>query len=130
MKKNMIIPIVISVFISVAISIIISFTLNTDHISLSDFSLGNFNLDTETTNYTYSENTTTYSGKGSVICKDTNNDYIVFVETIDSANNKTDFTTTFVPEGKGDFTTYNSTYNKDKKPEYTFNIKGFLKFDK
>lgn len=124
--KIVIISVVLSVFITLAI---VAWANN--EVSLSDFKVEAFNLDTEKTTYTYSDDLVSYSGKGIISCKNKNNDYIVLVEIKDKANNEIDYISVIVHNGTGELSTYNSSYSGTvQKPEYEFNIIGYRSFKK
>ncbi len=130
MKKDTIISIVISVIISFVILIIALLLSNKNTVKLSDFSIGSFNLETETTDYSYIDNYTTYSGEASISCKDKRNNYVVLVKIVDDANDVTNYSIALINNGKGEISTYDSNSDGKKKPDYNFEIVGFLKFDK
>ena len=124
--KTVIVSVVLSVFITLAI---VAWANN--EVSLSDFKVETFNLDTEKTTYTYSDDIVSYNGKGTISCKNKNNDYIVLVEREDKANNETDYISVIVHNGTGELSTYNSSYSGTvQKPEYEFNIIGYRSFKK
>ena len=94
------------------------------------FKIESFNMDTEKTDYTYSDNYYTYTGTGVITCLDKNTNYFVLIEKIDNANDTEDYTTTIVMNGKGEFGTYDSTYSDNiEKPEYEFKVIGFIPFE-
>ncbi len=124
--KTIIIAVVLSVFITLAI---VAWTNN--EVSISDFKVETFNLDTEKTTYTYSDDSVSYSGKGTISCRNKNSDYIVLIERKDKANDKTDYIPIIVHNGTGELSTYDSSYSGTvKKPEYEFNIIGYRSFKK
>lgn len=124
--KTVIVSVVLSVFITLAI---VAWANN--EVSLSDFKVETFNLDTEKTTYTYSDDVVSYSGKGTISCKNKNNDYIVLIERKDKANNEIDYISVIVHNGTGELSTYNSSYSGTvQKPEYEFNIIGYRSFKK
>lgn len=140
MKKNIFISFVISIIVSFIVLAGTLFILNNlnsekdnDNIKLSDFKISNFNLDTEKTNYNsdYIDDSITYEGTGRVTCKDTKHNYFVLFKVEDEANKKTYNTFVDVIEGVGEITTYDSTNLEEiKKPDYEFEILGFLQFEK
>lgn len=124
-KNNMIAPIVISTIISVILSLSIVAWANNDA-NLSDFNIESFNMNTET-----SSSSSNYEGIGKITCSDTNTDYIVLLEEINTTTNETDYGYVVVHDGEGEFGTYDSTFlGATEKPEYEFNILGFRSFKK
>lgn len=129
-KSNTIKTVVISVILSVFITLLIEAWANNE-VSLSDFKIETFNMETEKTTYTYSEDSLSYTGKGTISCKDKNNDYIVLVERKDKANNEISYITVIIHNGTGELSTYNSTYSGPiQKPEFEFNVIGYRSFKK
>lgn len=127
-KNNMILTIVLSVFISVLISLGIEGWANSS-VGLSDFKIESFNMETEKTKYTYSDDSLTYMGKGTISCENKENDYIVLVEENNKTENEVNYITVIVHKGKGKFTTYDSSYSgTTEKPEYEFKIIGYRSF--
>lgn len=127
-KSNMVVPIIISVIVSVFLSLFIQGIINSE-VSISDFKVESFNMETEKTTYTYSEDSISYSGKGTISCKNKKNDYIVLVEKNNKTSNETDYIVVIVHNGSGELSTYD--YNNDgisQKPEYEFNIIGYRSF--
>lgn len=121
---------VICIILSVVMTLIIINIMNTKS-KLSYFKIESFNMDTETTTYTYSDDLITYEGKGIISCKDKKNDYIVLLEQINKTDDETDYLTIVIHNGEGSFTTYDSSYTgATKKPEYEFNIIGYNSFEK
>lgn len=129
-KNSIIITIVISVIISVALSLIIIGLVNNE-VRISDFKIESFDMDTEKTTYTYSDDSLTYEGKGVISCKNKNTDYLVLIEKTNKTNNELDYNCVVVHNGKGEFTTYDSSYTgTTEKPSYDFNIIGYRSFKK
>lgn len=127
-RNNIIKIILIAVILSVIINLIIEIWSN-DNISNKSFKVESFNMETEKNTYAYAEDSVTYSGKGTISCKDKNGDYIVLIEKINKTSNETDYITIIVHNGKGEITTYDSSYSGTiEKPEYEFNIIGYRKF--
>ncbi len=124
-QNNLIKPVVISVIISVILSLsIVAWTNN--RTKLSDFKIESFNMNTETSN-----TSSNYEGAGKITCSDTNTDYIVLLEEINTTTNEIDYGYVVVHNGEGEFATYDSTYlGTTEKPEYEFNILGFRSFKK
>lgn len=97
--------------------------------TLDSFKINSFNMETESTNYTYSDNYTTYEGNGTVTCTDTAHNYYVLLQQIDKANGKTEQNIALVVNGTGEFTTYDSSLTDKQKPDYEFKILGFIPFE-
>ena len=133
-KSNILKKIVISVAISVIISVGICSLLKKsafNNISLSNFKIESFNMETEKTTFTYSEDSISYDGSGKISCTDTKNDYLVLLEEINKTTNKTTYDYIIVHNGNGEFGTYDSSYlGAKEKPQYEFNIIGFQIFNK
>lgn len=129
-KNNIVLPIIISVVISVVLSLSIVGWANNDT-KLSDFQIESFDMETEKTTYTYSEDSYSYNGEGTITCKDKNIDYIVLLEQKNTSNGETDYNYVVVHNGTGKFGTYDSSYSgATEKPNYEFNILGFRSFKK
>ena len=127
-RKVYILIILISVVLSTICYLTIETWVNND-VTLKDFEIGSFNMETEKTNYQYTSNFTTYTGTGQISCKNKNTDYIVLLETNNKTTGKVEYTTVIVHEGKGEFTTYDSNYsNVDEKPNYEFKVIGYRNF--
>lgn len=134
-KNNNIINIGISVVISVVIAVVLNMSITiwaNSGENLSDFKVESFNMETEKTTYTYSSNESlSYTGKGTISCRNKNSDYIVLVEEKDIINNKVDYIPVIVHNGLGELSTYDSSYSgTTQKPEYEFNIIGYKRFNK
>ncbi len=133
-KSNILKTVVISVAISVIISVGICSLLKKsafNNISLSNFKIESFNMETEKTTFTYSEDSISYDGSGKISCTDTKNDYLVLLEEINKTTNKTTYDYIIVHNGNGEFGTYDSSYlGAKEKPQYEFNIIGFQIFNK
>lgn len=113
-KKVYILIILISVILSTISYLIIETWVNNDA-TLKDFEIGSFNMETEKTNYQYTSNLTTYTGRGEISCKNKDTNYIVLLEKNNKTSGEIEYTTVIVHEGKGEFTTYDSNYsNVDK----------------
>jgi hypothetical protein len=129
-KNYMIVQIVISVAISVVLSLTIIGWANNE-VSLSDFKIESFDMETEKTTYTYTGDSLTYSGKGIISCKNKDKDYLVLIEENNKTSNETDYNYIVVHNGKGEFSTYDSSYlGAKEKPSYEFNIIGYRSFKK
>lgn len=127
-KKTYILIILISVILSIISYLIIETWANND-VTLKDFEIGSFNMETEKTNYQYTSNLTTYTGRGEISCKNKDTNYIVLLEKNNKTSGEIEYTTVIVHEGKGEFTTYDSNYsNVDKKPNYEFKVIGYRNF--
>lgn len=127
---NNLVIIIISIIISVVLSLIIIGIANTE-VTLSDFKIKSFSIDTETTTHTYSDDSVTYTGNGIISCENTDNDYIVLLEQINKTENETDYYTVVVHNGEGIFSTYDSSFSgTTQKPDYEFNILGYRSFKK
>lgn len=125
---TMAISIVASVVIIVLIAILGS---STGLVNNSSFKIESFNMDTEKSTYTYSDDSYSYTGTGVLTCWDKSNDYYVLLEKTNTVDNTTDYTTCIVMDGKGDFGTYDSSYSgATQKPEYEFKVLGFIPFNK
>ena len=120
-----------TIIISVAISTIIYICFElwaNNPVGLSDFKIDSFNMDTETNSYS-TASSASYNGKGVVSCKDTHTDYLVLIKELNKATNKEDYFYTIIHNGKGEFSTYDSTYSgATQKPEYEFEIIGYRSF--
>ncbi len=136
-KSNNVKIIVIQVIIAIIISVILSFTfslgivsgINTE-ITLENFKIESFNMETEKNTYTYSEDTVSYSGKGVISCTDASTNYLVLIQEINKSSLETNYITVIVHNGTGSFSTYDSSYlGTTEKPEYEFNIIGFKTFN-
>ncbi len=129
-KNNTIRIIIISVVISAILNLGITIWFNNDA-KVSDFKIEYFNMETEKTTYTYSEDSLSYSGKGKISCKDTNTDYTVLVEKKNKVNGETECFPVIIHEGEGEISTYDSSYSgTTQKPEYEFKIIGYRSFKK
>ena len=130
--KGNIITIVICLVASLIISLVLFFVSNSNLlISSNSFKLESFTLNTETTDYKYTDNYTDYEGEGIITCWDKNNSYYVLIEVTDKANNETNYTTTIVSNGEGKIKTYDTTASKViNKPDYNFKVIGFIQFKK
>ena len=122
-KKILFKAIIISVLISTVFMIIFISWLN-NPVSISDFTIGTLNLETEE----YSS-WVSYKGSATITCTDTDTDYLVLVKITDTANETTDYSYYLVHDGTGTITTYDSTYSEDiTKPNYTFQVIGWRNF--
>lgn len=129
-KSSTIKTIVISVVISVVLTLLIIALLN-NSTKLSDFKIDSFNMETEKTTYTYSDDSYSYDGEGTITCKDKNTDYIVLLEQKNISSGETDYSYVVVHNGTGKFGTYDSSFTgTTEKPNYQFNILGFRSFKK
>lgn len=129
-NNKILLTIIISVIISVVVMLVITAWANNDA-SLSDFKIESFNLDTEKTTYTYSEDSLSYTGRGIISCKNKDNDYIILVEKKNRVNNEVEYIDIIVHNGVGELLTYDSSYSgATQKPEYEFNIIGYRSFKK
>ncbi len=127
-KDGIIKPILISVVLSVILSIGIVGVINSE-VSISDFKIESFDMETEKTTYTYSEDSIYYKGKGVITCKNKKNDYVVLVEENNKTANEIDYITIIVHNGIGEISTYDSSYTgTTEKPEYEFKIIGYRSF--
>ena len=129
--KNTAIKIItISVIISVFLSLLIIGIINNDT-KLADFEVDSFDMETEKTTYTYSDDSYSFNGEGTITCKDKDTDYIVLLEQKNISSGETDYNYVIVHNGTGTFGTYDSSYTgTTEKPEYEFNILGFRSFKK
>ena len=73
-RKVYILIILISVVLSTICYLTIETWVNND-VTLKDFEIGSFNMETEKTNYQYTSNFTTYTGTGQISCKNKNTEY-------------------------------------------------------
>ncbi len=129
-KNSLIVPMIISIFISVFLSLLIIGIVNSE-VKLSDFKIVSFNMDTEKSTYEYSDDVVSYSGKGKILCKNEQNDYIILIEGTNKINNKKDYIPVIIHNGSGEFSTYDSSYSgTTQKPEYEFKIIGYRSFKK
>lgn len=98
------------------------------------FEVANFTIESETTEYTYTENSTSYTGKGLIITQEKKGTYLVALKITlksggDEDSEKEYYTTVMVNDGKGEFGTYEyGDEDKITKPEYEFKILGYIKF--
>ena len=98
------------------------------------FEVANFTIKSETTDFTYTENSTTYTGTGLIITQEKKGTYLVALKIILKSGGTEDsekerYTTVMVNNGKGEFGTYEyGDENKVSKPEYEFEILGYVKF--
>ncbi len=97
------------------------------------FEITDFSMSTDTTKYTSIPNTTTYEGKGLITTKNKKETYLVALK-VDlvsggSENSESYCTMVTINNGKGEFVTYDSgDEGKITKPEYKFEILGYIKF--
>lgn len=128
-RKFNIFNIIISVILSVIIFFAV-FNFVNNNIGLDDFKIERYDLETEKTNYKYSDDTTNYKGTGVITCKDTIYDYIVLVEKKNNTNNEIEYINVIIHNGNGVFNTYDSNYidTTIKKPNYEFKIIGYRSF--
>ena len=98
------------------------------------FEVANFTIESETTDFTYTENSTSYTGTGLIITQEKKGTYLVALKIIlksggDEDSEKEYYTTVMVNNGKGEFGTYEyGDEDKITKPEYEFEILGYVKF--
>lgn len=98
--------------------------------TLNSFKIDSFNMETESTNYTYSDNYITYSGTGVITCTDVTHNYYVLLQQADRANGTIEQNIALVVNGTGEFTTYNTSLSgSNQKPDYEFRILGFIPFE-
>ena len=114
----------------IAIAIIIAIITM---LSKTRFEITNFSMSSDTTDFTYTDNSTTYRGKGLITTQRKSGTYLVALKVnlkSGGAENSTSYCTmVMVDEGKGEFTTYDSgKEGKITKPEYEFEILGYVKF--
>lgn len=130
--KGNIITMVVCIAASLLISLVLFFVSNTNLlINNNSFKVDSFTLNSETTDFAYSDNYTTYEGKGVVTCWDKSKSYYVLIEVTDEANNSSDYITCLVSDGEGSITTYDTTASKKiNKPDYKFKVVGFIPFEK
>ena len=130
--KGNLITMVISIAVSVFIIVLIAILGNTSGlVNNNSFKIESFNMDTEKSTYTYSDDSYSYTGSGVLTCWDKSNDYYVLLEKTNTVDGSTDYTTCIVMDGKGDFGTYDSSYSgTTQKPEYEFKVLGFIPFNK
>lgn len=118
------------------LAIIIIILLN--FISKPKFEITDFSITRDVTEYTYTENSVYYDGKGIITTKDKKGVYLVILnvkrvsggrEELDNENEYN--TTVLVVDGKGNFATYDyGSENEVKKPKYEFEILGYIKVNK
>lgn len=98
------------------------------------FEVTNFAITSETTEYEYINNTTTYDGTGLIITQEKKGTYLVAMKVKlrsgGDENSKKEYSTiVMVNDGKGEFNTFESgEKGKITKPEYEFEILGYIKF--
>ena len=125
-KKNIILVGTILLILIVAVLFIV--------FSKAKFEIASFNIEAETTNFEYTTNITTYEGKGLIITPNKKDTYLVVIKVNlksggDENSKKEYCTNVLVTDGKGEFTTYISgDEDKTTKPEYEFEILGYIKF--
>ncbi len=105
-----------------AISLMI--VLIDDAVTVDSFNIDSFNMETETSRYTDS---TSYTGTGTITCTDTKHNYYVLLQKTDTTNQETEQIVALVTNGTGEFTTYDYSETTEK-PEYEFEILGFIPF--
>lgn len=125
-KKNIILVGTISLILIVAVLFIV--------FSKTKFEIASFNIEAETTDFEYTTNITTYEGKGLIITQNKKDTYLVAIKVNlksgGDENSKEEYcTNVLVTDGKGEFTTYISgDEDKTTKPEYEFEILGYIKY--
>lgn len=102
-------------------------------LSKPKFEIVNFSITSETTEYTYVDNSIEYNGKGLITTQEKKGTYLVAIKVIlksgGNENSETYCTKVLVNEGKGEFSTYDyGEEGKITKPEYDFEILGYIKF--
>lgn len=102
-------------------------------LSKPKFEIANFSITSDTTDYTYTNNSTVYNGKGLIITQKKSGTYLVALKVNLKSGGTEDSesycTMVMVNEGKGEFTTYDyGEEGKITKPEYEFEILGYVKF--
>lgn len=117
---------IIAVIIIIAIVIII--------IGNPKFEITDFSITSDTTEYTTIANSTRYTGKGLITTQEKKGVYLVALKiTLKSGggedSQKEEYTTIMISNGKGEFRTYEyGDEGKITKPEYEFEILGYIKF--
>ena len=102
--------------------------------SKPNFEIANFTINSETMDFKYTNNTTTYDGAGLIITQEKKGTYLVAIKVkLKSGGDKDSIkeynTIVMVNNGKGEFATYESgEEGKITKPEYEFEILGYIKF--
>lgn len=118
----------------IAVIIVVTILLLALFLIRPKFEISDFSIDKDTTSYTTIENTTTYTGKGIVTTQDKNNIYLVVIKQElksggSDTTKKVEYNTVLVSNGKGEFITYDyGTAKEVKKPDYEFEIIGYIKF--
>lgn len=102
-------------------------------LSKPKFEIANFSIASETTEYTYVDNSIEYNGKGLITTQEKKGTYLVAIKVIlksgGNEDSETYCITVLVNEGKGEFRTYDyGDEGKITKPEYDFEILGYIKF--
>lgn len=98
------------------------------------FEVANFSMTSETTNYTNITNYTTYEGSGLITTTEKKGTYLVVLKKIlksggDEDSEQESYATVMIANGKGEFATYDSgDVDKITKPQYDFEILGYIKF--
>lgn len=97
------------------------------------FEITDFSMTSDVTEYTYTTNSETYKGKGLITTSKKSDTYLVAIKVIlksgGGKNSNSYSTMVMVNNGKGEFTTYDSDdEGKIRKPEYEFEILGYVKF--
>lgn len=103
-------------------------------LSKPKFEVVNFSMESETTEYTYTANSISYTGTGLITTQEKNGVYLVALKRILKSGGEEDsekeyYTTVMVSNGKGEFSTFDmGDEGKIIKPEYEFEILGYIKF--
>jgi len=98
------------------------------------FEVTNFSIESKTTEYTSITNSTTYTGTGLITTQDKKGTYAVAVKIVLKSGGSEDSekehcTMVMVNNGKGEFGTYDyGNVGSISKPEYDFEILGYVKF--
>lgn len=115
------------------VTIIVAIMILLVLISRPKFEVTDFSMTSDITEYTYSANSETYKGKGLITTSKKSDTYLVAIKVIlksgGGKDSKSYCTMVMVNNGKGEFTTYDSAdEGKISKPEYEFEILGYVKF--
>ena len=86
--KGNLITMAISIVASVVIIVLIAvFGNSSGLVTNNSFKIESFNMDTEKSTYTYTDDSYSYTGTGVLTCWDTTNDYYVLLEKTNTVDN-------------------------------------------
>ena len=136
-KKGILKYIIISLVLIAIIAVGGFYLTRTESDSKQKFEVNDFTLESETTNYTYIDNTTSYSGKGIITTNNKDKVYLVVLKTtlksggnIDKNETNDEIKLITVVNGIGKFYTYDSGKKDEvKRPEYKFEVLGYQELE-